>query len=299
MTGPSRPVDLPAPRFEVAGPVLMKGKLRRGLVRATLVKPAVLFLLPLPLLVAAVTGLVSGDLERLGFAGGALVTFWGAGALALRGMVDEVRYRLGERLDAPPIPLKQLSALPTTVAAGLAATAGGYELAATAVFAALAGVGHLLFFGRDPRRQRIQLAEVDGIDRAAVTLQLEQAYGQVRGIEGAARTIAVPEFRERLLRITNTARTVLQEIERDPADASRARRFLNLYLDSATRVAVDYARTHARERNPRVDQNFRQLLIEMEGTFAEQHRRLIEHEQLLLDADIEVLNARLTREGPG
>jgi hypothetical protein len=299
MTGRWKPVDLPAHTIEGAPPALIKGRVSRVLIRATAIKPAVLFLLPLPLLVAAVAGLVSGDLERVGFAGGALVTFWGAGAMALRGVADEIRYRLGERLDAPPIPMKQLSALPTTVAAGLAAAAGGHELAATAVFAALAGAGHLLFFGRDPLPQRIHLAEADGIDRAAVTLQLKQGYGHVRGIESAARTIAVPEFRERLLRITNTARTVLQEIERDPADATRARRFLNLYLDSATRVTVDYARTQTRERNPRVEQNFRQLLIEMEGTFAEQHRRLIEHEQLLLDADIEVLNARLTREGPG
>jgi hypothetical protein len=37
----------------------------------------------------------------------------------------------------------------------------------------------------------------------------------------------------------------------------------------------------------------------MEGTFAEQHRRLVEHEQLSLDVDIEVLNERLRREGLG
>jgi 5-bromo-4-chloroindolyl phosphate hydrolysis protein len=299
MIGVPKPVDLPVPTLDAPGSAYMKSTLRRGLVRATLIKPAVLFLLPLPLLLAAVAGLVSGDVERLGLAGGALVSFWGAGALALRGLADEVRYRFGERLDAPVIPLKQLSALPTTLGSGLAAAAAGHELAATVVFAALAGAGHLLFFGRDPRRQRIQVTEVDGIDRNAVTLQLKQAYGQVRGIESAARTIAVPEFCDRLSRITKTARAVLGEIERDPADAARARRFLNLYLDSAMRVTVDYARTHARERNQPLEQNFRQLLIEMEGTFEEQHRRLIEHEQLLLDADIEVLNARLTREGPG
>jgi 5-bromo-4-chloroindolyl phosphate hydrolysis protein len=121
----------------------------------------------------------------------------------------------------------------------------------------------------------------------------------LRGIEGAARAIAVPEFRERLSRIADIARAVLGEIERDPADAGRARRFLNLYLDSAERVTVDYARTHAHGRNRPLEQDFRQLLVEMERTFAEQHRRLVEHEQLLLDSDIEVLHARLAREGPG
>jgi hypothetical protein len=37
----------------------------------------------------------------------------------------------------------------------------------------------------------------------------------------------------------------------------------------------------------------------METTFAEQHRRLIERDLLSLDAEIEVLNTRLTREGLG
>jgi hypothetical protein len=279
--------------------VVVKRALRRGLVWATVGKPAVLFLLPLPLLIAVLAALVSGDVGRLGLVGGALASFWGAGVLALRGVMGEARYLLGDRLDAPAVPLKQLSAIPTSLGAGLAATAGGYESAGILVFAALAGVGHLLFFGRDPQRQRIQVSVVEGVDSAAVTLQLKQAYGRLRGIEGAARAIAVPEFRERLSRIAEIARSVLGEIERDPADAARARRFLNLYLDSAERVTVDYARTHAHGRNRPLEQDFRQLLVEMESTFAEQHRRLVEHEQLLLDSDIEVLHARLVREGPG
>lgn len=277
----------------------MKGALRRGLVWAAVAKPAVLFLMPLPLLAATLSALIDGDVGRLGFAGGALGSFWGAGALAVRGLIAEARYHLGERLDAPALPLKQLSAIPTSLGAALAAVAGGHEVAGAAVFALLGASGHLLFFGRDPRRQRIRVAEVVGVDAAAVTLQLKQAHGRLRAIEGAAQTIRVPEFRERLSRITGIARGVLGEIERDPADAARARRFLNLYLDSAERVTVDYARTHAHVRNRPLEENFRQLLVEMESTFAEQHRRLVEHEQLMLDADIEVLSARLTREGPG
>jgi len=277
----------------------VKNVLRRGLVWTTVGKPAALFLLPLPLLLAIFAALVSGDVARLGLAGGALAAFWGSGVLALRGVLNEARYLLGEHLDPPAVPLKQLSAIPTSLGAGLAATAGGYDAAGVVVFGALAALGHLLFFGRDPQPQHIRVAVVEGVDCAAVTLQLKQAYGRLRGIDGAARVIAIPEFRERLSRITDIARGVLGEIERDPADAARARRFLNLYLDSAERVTVEYARTHTRGRNQPLEQDFRQLLVEMESTFAEQHRRLVDHEQLLLDSEIEVLHARLVREGPG
>jgi len=37
----------------------------------------------------------------------------------------------------------------------------------------------------------------------------------------------------------------------------------------------------------------------MERTFAEQRRALVERDLLSLDVEIEVLHARLTREGPG
>jgi hypothetical protein len=266
---------------------------------ASIGKSAALFLLPLPLLAAVLAALIGGDLDRFAFAGGALASFWSAGAVAFRALAAEARYLLGERLDPPAVPLKLVSLLLTALGAALAATAGGHALASALVFAALGGLGHAAFYGRDPKPPRIEVAVVDGVDRAAVTLQLKQAYGRLRGIEAAARGIAVPEFRDRLTRIAAIGHSVLGEIERDPADAARARRFLNLYLDSAEKVTVQYARTHRQARNQPLEQNFRQLLVDMEERFAEQHRRLVEHEVLSLDVDIEVLNTRIKHEGLG
>ena len=57
------------------------------------------------------------------------------------------------------------------------------------------------------------------------------------------------------------------------ADAGRARRFLNVYLDSAERVTREYARTHRQLRNRPLEENFRTLLIELEGSVEEQRRR--------------------------
>lgn len=273
--------------------------IRRGLLWASAARSLALFLLPLPLFVAVLGSLIAGDVGRLALSGGALSCFWISGTVVFRALMAEARYLLGERTDPPAIPFKLLTAVLTALGAALAALAGGHAAAGALVFAALGGAGHLAFFGRDLRPRRIEVAVMDGVDRAAVTLQLKQGYGRLRGIEAAARAIAVPEFRERLSRITAIGHSILGEIERDPADAARARRFLNLYLDSAEQVTVEYARTHRHTPNQPLEQNFRQLLVDMEGTFAEQHRRLVEHELLSLDVDIEVLNARIKREGLG
>jgi hypothetical protein len=181
----------------------------------------------------------------------------------------------------------------------LAALAAGHVASGALVFAALAAIGHAAFYGRDLRPARIQVAVVDGVDTAAVTQQLKQAYGRLRAIDAAAHALGTGELRERLVRITGIGRSILGVIERDPADAPRARRFLHLYLESAERVTSEYARTHAHARHQPLDQNFGRLLVEMERTFTEQRRALVERDLVSLDVDIEVLNARLTHEGPG
>jgi 5-bromo-4-chloroindolyl phosphate hydrolysis protein len=262
-------------------------------------KAAALFLLPIPLYLAFLTALVGGDLKEVLLTAGGVGCFWTAGVLATRALVGEARYVLGERPHPPALPLKLLSAALTTIGVLLAATAAGHTVALAAVFALLALSGHVAFYGRDLRAPRIRVALVDGVDVAGVTAQLKQAYSRLRGIDEVSQAIPVPEFRDRLGRITGIGRAILGEIERDPADAARARRFLNLYLDEAERVTTDYARAQKALSEARLDDSFRQLLDDLERTFEQQRQKLIKHERISLDADIEVLSARLKREGLG
>lgn len=260
-------------------------------------KAGALFVLPLPLVAAAAVALFTGEIARLALIGGALASLWSAGALVWRALVAEARYFLGQRLDPPALPLKLVSTALTAIGVGLAGAAGGHGLGNAAVLATIAAAGHVLFYGRDPRPRRVDVPAAAGVDRDAVIAQLKQAHGRLQGIEAAAARIAVPEFGDRLERIIDVGRRILGEIEHDPRDASRARRFLNVYLDSAERVTTEYARTHRQIRNRPLEENFRRLLIDMEHTFEAQHRKLLENDLMSLDVEIEVLNARLKREG--
>ncbi len=275
----------------------MSRLLRQGRAWAPVLKAAALFVLPLPLMIAFVVALFTGEFGRFAAISGSLASFYGAGLLTWRALVAEARYYLGERLDPPVVPFKMVSTFLTAVGAVLAASAGGYGAVGMLVFAVLAVAGYLCLYGRDPERKHFDVSAVSGVDIDAVTAQLKQAYGRLQGIDAAARAIAVPEFVDRLRRITDIGKHILAEIERDPRDASRARRFLNLYLDSAERVTTEYARTHRQIRNQPLEENFRQLLIDMENTFETQHQKLLENDLMSLDVDIEVLNARLKREG--
>ena len=275
----------------------MDDLLRKGRAWAPVLKAAALFVLPMPLTIAVLLALISGDMPQLITTSGALASLWSAGTLSWRALVAEARYFLGERTDPPKLPLKGISAALTALGAALAATAGGHGIVSAGVFGAISAAGYVCFYGRDLKPHRVEVANVDGVDGAAVTAALKQAYGRLRGIEAAARDIAVPEFGERLARIIDIGRGILTEIERDPRDASRARKFLNIYLDSAERVTTEYARTHRKLRSQPLEQNFRQLLVDMEHTFDQQRTKLMENELTSLDVEIEVLNARLKREG--
>jgi len=275
----------------------MNDLLRKGRAWVPVLKAGVLFVLTGPLVFAVILALGSGDGMQLATTGGALACLWSAGMLSWRALVAEARYFLGERADPPKLPLKGFGTILTAAGAGLTAMAGGHTLVSAVVFGLLSGLGYVLFFGKDLRPRRVEVANVEGVDSAAVATALKQAYGRLQGIASAARDIAVPEFGQRLSRIVDIGRNILQEIERDPRDASRARRFLNIYLDSAERVTTEYARTHRQMRNLPLEDNFRQLLVDMENTFEQQRQKLIENDLTSLDVEIEVLNARLKREG--
>jgi 5-bromo-4-chloroindolyl phosphate hydrolysis protein len=273
--------------------------LRRGRAWAPVTKAAALFVLPAPLALAAMAALVQSDFGQFGLSAGALASIWSAGALAWRGAVAEARYLLGEQADLPRVPFKLLSTITTAGGAALAALAGEHTAAGALVFGGLGAAGHLAFFGRDLAPPRIHVTTVGGVDTSQVRRQLEGAHTRLRRIDAAARSLAVVEFRERLANVTGIGREVLTAIEQDPRGALRARRFLNLYLESAEQIALGYARTHSRLRDPRVEDRFRRLLGDMERTFREQHKLLNDRDLLALDVDMEVLNARLKEHGPG
>jgi len=154
--------------------------LSRARAWAPAAKAAALFLLPFPLGFAVLAALITGDLDRLTLAGGALSSLWTAGVLAFSALAAEARYVLGERPDPPVVPLKLLSALLTGLGVALAALAGGHAVSGALVFAVLGTLGHAAFYGRDLGAPRIHVAAVDGVDVAAVTGQLKQAYGRLR-----------------------------------------------------------------------------------------------------------------------
>lgn len=271
------------------------GERRRGSRQAG--AAVALLLLPLPLLLKAVTSLWGGDFASLLGAGGAYAAFVVAAMLMGRGL-DVERDQAERPFSAGrPLPLKTLAAVVVGMATGLAAlTAASHGPLIAGCFGIAAAIGTVLFYGRDPGRRSVRLAG-DGEADAEVAAMLADAYRRLDLIDAAGRDLASIEFKQRLGSIIASIERILKLIEESPRDIRRARKFLKVYLEGTQRITDQYARTHGQVQSAELEHNFRTLLVDMENTCNEQHQKLLQNDLLDLDVQIEVLSTRLRQEG--
>ncbi|MFZ1325056.1 MAG: 5-bromo-4-chloroindolyl phosphate hydrolysis family protein [Candidatus Contendobacter sp.] len=265
--------------------------------RLPLTKGLLMFLLPLPVLVAAVASLARGDVARL-FDNTVCYGLLLLGALLLRrGLQSELEYDR-RRVAKAPWPLKTLGGGVIALATGLTAwTSAHHPPLMALVFGLLALLGCYLSYGFDPRGAK-RFTDSDGVDSTERVLEaLTQAEDSITAIEQSTRDIRNAELNGRLRRIVAQARQILAMLEQDPRDLRRARKFLNVYLDGARQVTQGYAKTHGRMTTPELEDNFRRVLTTIEEVFAEQQQKLLEADVTDLDVQIEVLTTQLEREG--
>jgi hypothetical protein len=258
-----------------------------------------IFLLGSPLAVAAVVALASGNLP--GFAGS-------AGALGLLVLGARLNRRgLMERLVGPRRRFTRATWFPfqhvalALVVLGVALTASavvGHGPLISIVFAALAATGFHLAYRLPslPLPSGLTAVRIESID-PVVARALGQAERELLAIDGAAIQIGNAELAQRLRRIAEQGRAVLDLLAKQPANLHRARRFLNVHLDGAERVAVRYAKTHRVLRGGVLEASFRNVLVQIESAFDRQRRSLLQHELTDLDVQIEVLRKQLRHEG--
>ncbi len=257
-----------------------------------------LFLLPLPLVGVAASSFASGDSGRLVLSLVAMACLFAAATLNRAGLRAEAEFRRRRIASAPRTPRKTLAA--ALLACGTFVCAA-YLIPRGIVTGAIAGVlaalGAVLAYGPDPRGHKGDIQSGHGFSTEEIVAALKGAEDKIAAIEDSARGIPNQEFGERIRRIADKARAVLEVIEGDPGDLRRARKFLNVYLDGAQSVVAGYARTHTDVQTEELEDNFRGVLETIETSFGETREKLLQDDVMDLDVQIEVLRTRLEREG--
>ncbi len=275
-----------AKRYEPATEVLDTVK--------TGIKGTLLFLMPLPVLIAAVIHLVKGHLFSSIIAGALFAGFMIAAMVARHGFKLESQFKKKKLARAPGTPFKSVAAVILAGTTGLTAfLLSDYGLFSSLLIGFVTLLGFYLAYGVDPRRDKTGNISL-GVSADEVFEALEEAEIKIATIEKARENINNINFDQHLKRIIKKARDILTLIEEDPRDLNRARKFLKVYLEGTARVTESYAKTHGRDATTKVlDTNFQEVLDSIESTFDEQHQKLLRNDQLDLDVKIEVLKTQL------
>lgn len=256
---------------------------------------------PLLLVFPLLFGLVAGNVLKVVGLVAALALFWVAVRLIREGYRAEADYHAREVAQAPRLPRKLLGAAAAGLAAFVAAfVAARSGLPLSLLMGVVMGTGTVLAYGRDPSVDKgldPQIAARAGLRTEQVIETIAEAEAKVAEIERFAAELRSHELVTRLRRIADQARAVLRQLERDPSDLHRARRFLVTYLDGTRDVVRKYAEQQHDLANTPLALNFRRVLDTVERVFVEQEQVLKKHESLDLEVQIDVLHTQLDREG--
>lgn len=253
-----------------------------------------------PMSLPVLSGLLGGNFAKTVGGVAAFALMLAAARLMKAGLGAAFDYK-SRRVAQAPAPRKTAAHL--CVAASvlvLALFGAGETITMSVLYGILAGVGSYLAYGSDPRSDKEvdpELAARAGIDTETVIGALNEAEGKLVAIETDGREIQSREMVERLGRIVASGRRILDQIEKDPSDIRRARRFLITYLDGTRDVVRRYRDQQDDIAHTELGANFRHVLETVERVFAEQEAVLKQNETLDLEVQIDVLRTQMEREG--
>lgn len=258
------------------------------------IKGTLLFLMPLPVLLAAIIHLLKGQIFSSLIAGGLFAGFMLAGSIARYSFKREYQFQQSKLAKPPSKSYKALAALILSITTALTAfLLSDYSLFSSIFIGFTTFLAFYMAYGMKPHKERNdKLSQIDNAEE--VIEALKAAEIQIKAIETARLNIHNITFNQHLKRIIEKARTIVALIEDDPKDLSRARKFLKVYLLGTVRVTESYAKTHNKDATTdALDSNFQEVLDSIEKTFDEQHKKLLENDQFDLDVKIDVLKAQL------
>lgn len=261
----------------------------------------ILYLLPVPLLVKAVYELMwQGRFGGFALSLALFALFIFGADISRRGIARAMDFKHRKIARAGGAPLKVVGGAVIAGATFLTSwLAAAQSLPAAIAIGAGALLGFVLTYGLDARGEKGVDAN-SGVSVQEVQEALAEARGRIGAIEEAAKKLTgstAYELRRKIRDVVTAASKVLQLIEEDPRDLRRARKFLHVYLDGAKTVTENYASTSAKAPSPDLEARFNAVLDDMKKTCDEQYAKLLENDTLDLDAQIEVLKLRLTKEG--
>lgn len=256
-----------------------------------------LFVLPLPLLVAGLGEMRAGDSLGMISEFGALILLLLSAWLVRDGLAAEAAYDARAVARPPAIPRKLFAAVACGLGVALAAWGGvGQPVVASILAGAIAGGAQLVSFGLDPMKKK-GMEGMSEFDTQRVASAIDKAEKLLSETLTAARRIGDRTLEGRVERVAKAARDMFRAVEEDPRDLASARKFLTVYLMGARDATIKFADVYGKTRDETARVDYESLLGDLEASFTAQKVAMLADTKSDLDVEIEVLRDRLRATG--
>lgn len=245
-----------------------------------------------PLFLAIILALMARNIPAFILNAIAFGLFFTTAKLNTLGLTKEYEYNTTTLTKAPPVPYKMITAGMLGISTLFTASVAGGESLVTGFFlGAIATVGYFLYYGFDPRVDKLE--NIGDISAAFVIETLAEARGKLALVEENMRLIKEPEVHAKLRVATDKAYEILNNIESDPKDLRVARKFIIVYIDGIKKVTESYTGMKEDEINAETKERFSMLLSDVEKKFDKEIIRLKQNNQFDLDVHIDVLQEQI------
>lgn len=244
------------------------------------------------LFLSVVFALFSGHYGHFVVTGVGFVLLLVTASLTAKGIRESQAYAQATLAKAPKIPYKTIAMLLLGVTLFyLGFIAGGKPLFASLFVALLGSVGYGLYYGLDPRRDK--LPDMGDIDPTMVFETLQQAEDTLAEATHHNDAIDDTILQQKVSEAIAKAHQIVETIKQDPKDFRVARKFLMVFVDGIADVTRRYTAVESDAIDPEMRQRLHTLMDDVQGRFDKELERLKSNNLFDLDVTIDTLKAQV------
>ena len=256
-------------------------------------KGHLLYIFLAPLFLAVILALLARDISAFVLNFVAFGLFYATAKLNTWGLANEFEYHKEKLTKAPEKPYKTISAILLGVSTLYTATIAGGESLLTGLFLSItATIGYGLYYGLDPRADKLE--NIGDVSADLVLKTLSEAREKLAGIEEHMEKILDDRIlHDKLALAVEKAEYIIQTIQEDPKDIRVARKFLVVYIDGLEKVTDSYTAMDESDIKGETKEKLHQLLDDVEHRFDKELLRLKKNNEFDLDVNIDVLQQQI------
>ena len=213
-------------------------------------------------------------------------------SLTAKGVAQSREYEHAVLAKAPRVPYKLAAMLLLGITLFYLAFVAGEKPLFSSLFVALLGtVGYGLYYGLDPRKDK--LPEMGDIDPEMVFQTLQEAESKLT--EAARHTNDIDDaiLQHKVDDAIGKAHQIIETIKQDPKDFRVARKFLVVFIDGIADVTRRYTEVESDAIDPQMRERLHALMDDVQHRFDKELDRLKSNNLFDLDVTIDTLKAQV------